>query len=209
MNIQHPEHIAYMLGIAGALTWVFNLLFHSRKRVKVERVWDGDTFMIYVRRWPWLWVLRKQNLRLRGMDAPEMKQTHGSESRKALCELIENKVIEIKFLDNAKGDRLACWAWVNGINVSENMIANGHAWNYAQYGGVFQKQEENARRKKLGLWKYSNPTAPWDFRHGTVTKLEPLKKESFWGRVFQFSLWKSKPKAKVVKMPVKKKVKRK
>lgn len=204
----HPEHILIIFGIAGSLTWLYNLAFKSRKRVKVERVWDGDTFMIYVRHWPWIWIIRKLNLRLRGMDAPEMKQAHGPESRKVLCDLIDDKVIEVELLDNAKGDRLACWAWVDGANVSELMIVKGKAWNYEKYGGVFQKQEDHARRNKLGLWADPNPTAPWDFRHGTVTVLKPLKKESFWQKPLKF-LFGQKETAKVVKLPSSKKAKRK
>jgi endonuclease YncB( thermonuclease family) len=37
------------------------------------------------------------------------------------------------------------------------------------------KAEQNARIKKIGLWKTKEPTAPWDFRKLNKTK----KKKAF------------------------------
>ena len=57
--------------------------------------------------------------------------------------------------------------YLNGENVNLKQVADGNAWWYRFYAKEepnLQIAEEEAREKKLGLWKASNPIPPWEFR---------------------------------------------
>ena len=56
---------------------------------------------------------------------------------------------------------------LGGRCINQEMIAEGRAWYYQDYAAgehEFARTEENARRKKLGLWKYASPQPPWEWR---------------------------------------------
>ena len=49
------------------------------------------------------------------------------------------------------------------------MVKLGYAWAYKQYlkrpyASEYIDAENEARNKKLGLWKQANPQPPWEFR---------------------------------------------
>jgi micrococcal nuclease len=60
---------------------------------------------------------------------------------------------------------------VGGINVNEEIIRAGYAWQYRKYCKEgfcddWLKVEGKARNAKVGLWGDSDPVAPWDWRKG-------------------------------------------
>jgi endonuclease YncB( thermonuclease family) len=59
--------------------------------------------------------------------------------------------------------------YLNGKNINLEQVKAGFAWAYAQfldrpYASEFYNAEKEARKKKLGLWKESNPMPPWEWR---------------------------------------------
>lgn len=61
------------------------------------------------------------------------------------------------------------------------MIAEGWAWAYrdyldSPYVSEFIRLEEQAREKRLGLWRDNNPQPPWDFRKELKTYNKPKTK---------------------------------
>jgi endonuclease YncB( thermonuclease family) len=49
------------------------------------------------------------------------------------------------------------------------MVAEGLAWAYRQYlegsyASEYLRLEEQARRRRMGLWQQPNPQPPWEFR---------------------------------------------
>ena len=141
------------------------LLFSQTFTAKVIRVVDGDSVNV-------LRISDKEELRLRlyGIDAPEMKQPYGRESKDALKGILgPNTVISVEVLDKDRYNRLICELHLNNENISVNewMVSEGNAWHYVKYapdGMNLQSAEENARNNKLGLWSSGGPIPPWDFR---------------------------------------------
>ena len=141
------------------------LLFSQTFTAKVIRVVDGDSVNV-------LRISDKEELRLRlyGIDAPEMKQPYGRESKDALKGILgPNTVISVEVLDKDRYNRLICELHLNNENISVNewMVSKGNAWHYKKYAPNdmnLQSAEENARNNKLGLWSSGGPIPPWDFR---------------------------------------------
>lgn len=132
----------------------------------VVSILDGDTVV----------VLNQQNqqvkIRLVEIDAPEKAQAFGTQSKNALSELCFKKsvVVTDKGLDRYKWTlgRLNC----AGIDANAEQVKKGMAWAYRQYltDQSIITLEDTAKASKVGLWVDSNPTPPWEFRHGSKNK---------------------------------------
>lgn len=178
---QHPEHIAYILGIAGALTLVWQMLnCHV-----VTDVNDGDGIQIKLRFFPQVWFTILQKLRLGKCDAPETKgnQFWGYEAKAFLKWLVLGKPVRISIIGKNQ-DRWVCMVYLFGfISVSWLMVLTGNAENYPEYGGRYYWEQWIAQRLHLGIWKNGtkNYIRPCEFRdnpqlHKKVVKLPSSKK---------------------------------
>ena len=104
----------------------------------VERVIDGDTLLVHAAVWPGTIV--RVAVRVRGIDAPEIRSKCPSEraaaerSREALVSLIGERPVEITAISGGKyfGRVVADVATEGGSPVAETMLAAGHA---SAYGG--------------------------------------------------------------------------
>ena len=132
---------------------------------KVVGISDGDTIT----------VLRNGNeqvkIRLYGIDAPENSQPYGKASKSNLSSLIYGKNVEINPIDTDKYERTVAMVNLNGINANAEQIRAGNAWLYKQYCrdslcSDWGEIESEARTGRVGLWIDSNPTPPWEWRHG-------------------------------------------
>ncbi|MBW4578683.1 MAG: thermonuclease family protein [Tildeniella nuda ZEHNDER 1965/U140] len=135
---------------------------------------DGDTITVKL---GW----QKVKVRLCGIDAPELSQPLGVQSRDHLQSLLAsagNQVI-LYISDTDRYGRKVAELYVPAYNpqqpeeeklLNESQLLAGMAYVYAKYasrcpnGSGFAKMEAIAQRKKLGVW--SDPTAmkPWDYR---------------------------------------------
>jgi endonuclease YncB( thermonuclease family) len=97
----------------------------------VIKVYDGDTFTIAVKLPFKNSPLYRFNVRLRGIDAPEMKSLNPDEtasakkSQEELSKLIFNKVVRLENLSYEKYGRLLADVYTienGGINISEYML---------------------------------------------------------------------------------------
>ena len=105
------------------------------KEGKVVRVYDGDTITVtfYFHQ-----KLYRTQVRLLGIDAPEMRGKSETEKRKArearnaLNAKILNQVVELKNLSHEKKwGRLLAEIWLGGENINAWMVLQGHAVAYA------------------------------------------------------------------------------
>ena len=125
---------------------------------KVVRVIDGDTFVIE----------GGERVRMIGINAPELKDPFGVESKTHLKKLIENKYVNlIKGDDTADGDyfkRLLRYVYLDGADISLAMIDDGFALAYLKY--PFSKSEKykvkelerlikEDSKSYLGYWNYA------------------------------------------------------
>ena len=112
---------------------------------------DGDTIKIFNKR-----------IRFHGIDTPEIKQiciknskdySCGKEATTALIKKIGRKKVVCKVQD--KLDRYKRYigiCFTEGINLNKWMVRNGYAVAYRKYSKDYIKDENYAKKNKLGLW---------------------------------------------------------
>ena len=133
---------------------------------RVVGVHDGDTVTL-------LMVGNRQiKVRLAQIDAPELDQAFGQQSKQSLSEMVFNKTIKVEKETKDKYGRTVGTLFVEGIDSNKEQIKLGMAWVYRKYlhDQSLLSLEEIARQAKLGLWADANPMAPWDYRHGGKQK---------------------------------------
>ncbi|MBQ7618173.1 MAG: thermonuclease family protein [Desulfovibrio sp.] len=132
----------------------------------VKSISDGDTITIY----PEFARETAVKVRLYGIDAPELKQEFGIESRECLKGLINDRVLKIETFGFDKYKRILGILYDgNGDDINQKMIQNGCAWVYAKYCKIprckdWVKDERKALQNKLGLWNGQEVTPPWKWR---------------------------------------------
>ena len=128
------------------------------------RVMDGDTI-----------VLNGEKIRFSGIDTPELKQTCINGDEKVFCGKIA-KMLLIKKIGNQTPKciiegkdaykRTLAECFVNGESLSVFLVRSGYAFAYRKYSDKFIKDEEFAKKNKLGMWSMKFKY-PWDFRRAS------------------------------------------
>ena len=126
---------------------------------RVVRVKDGDTY-----------VLRKGNydftVRLKNVDAPELKQPYGYLSFVNTSKLLSGKMVAYDSSGKDLYGRVLADIWINHLRLDSTLIRNGWAWQYVQYSKdtVLKSCMQMAIDEKLGLWKCgANSVCPPSF----------------------------------------------
>ena len=107
-------------------------------------------------------------IRLAEIDAPELKQSFGLDSKNCLINLIQesNNEVFFKFKEKDRYDRHVGWIYSKNLDINLEMVKKGCAWVYERYvkRKVLFKHQDNARENNIGLWKNSEAIAPWKWR---------------------------------------------
>ena len=107
-------------------------------------------------------------IRLAEIDAPELKQSFGLDSKNCLINLIQesNNEVFFKFKEKDSYDRHVGWIYSKNLDINLEMVKKGCAWVYDRYvkRKVLFKHQDNARENNIGLWKNSEAIAPWKWR---------------------------------------------
>ena len=151
--------------LISAFVFSVNLFAEYYKDLKVLRVIDGDT--VYVKHSEKLLKLRLLNI-----DAPELKQPFGEESRRYLKSLIDSKLVDVNTLKQDRYGRVLSTIFFEGKNVNKLMVEKGLAWVYDDYvidKSLYEDQMQ-ARRNEVGLWSNSNSIPPWLWRKRRTIK---------------------------------------
>ena len=58
------------------------------------------------------------------------------------------------------------WVYYDDKNINKELLKAGLAWHYRRYSkdDELQALEDEAKAKKIGLWKDGNPIPPWYWR---------------------------------------------
>lgn len=127
----------------------------------VTHVTDGDT----------LWVRpasggAPRQVRLQGIDAPEICQAYGAQSRDALAARALHKAVRVASRRRDDYQRELGHVSMGGQDLGLWMVSRGHAWSYRfrRDPGPYSMQEAQARDARLGLWSGRTPMPPRDFR---------------------------------------------
>jgi endonuclease YncB( thermonuclease family) len=117
----------------------------------VPKITDGDTVRILNKR-----------IRLHGIDTPEKNQICiknsqeyrcGQEATNALIKKISEKIVVCKVQD--KLDRYKRYigvCFLEDIDLNKWMVRNGYAVAYRRYSKDYIKDENYAKKNKIGLW---------------------------------------------------------
>ena len=142
-------------GLAWANTWT-GLVTH---------VSDGDT----------LWVVpedrsKKVKVRIKGIDAPELCQNWGEQSREALRSRVMGQLVQVHSSELDQYGRTLRQVILQQQDVGEWMVSQGHAWSYRfkEKEGMYDAQQRAAKSSGVGLYADPKAVRPQWFRkqHG-------------------------------------------
>ncbi|UQZ90899.1 hypothetical protein C4J81_17450 [Deltaproteobacteria bacterium Smac51] len=131
---------------------------------RVVKVHDGDTFTMIDS------GDQKIKVRLFGIDAPELDQAHGRESRRYLRELLEGHEVRVESRGFDQYDRLLGLIYrPDGHSITQDLVESGQVWVYENYCDIdycaqLRQAQKEAKSARRGLWGDENPLAPWKYR---------------------------------------------
>ena len=132
---------------------------------KIVKVVDGDTLHVQPAQGG-----ASQKLRIKGIDAPEVCQAWGLQSREALARLVWGHRVTVQLNDVDDHGRWLAHVFVNGEDVGARLVAQGHAWSYQfrRDPGPYVFQQQQAAINRLGLFGQPQAMRPREFRqrHG-------------------------------------------
>ena len=108
----------------------------------------------------------KIKIRLVEIDAPEMDQPFGAQSKNFLNRLLYKKNVTLISQGEDRYGRILGEIYVDGESANRSMIRSGFAWVYDRYVedlSLYEYQDQ-AKAKNLGLWRSDDPIAPWVWR---------------------------------------------
>jgi micrococcal nuclease len=143
------------------LAFVLALVFQQDLQGKVIGVLDGDTVEVLDEN------RLTHRIRMAEIDAPEKSQAFGNQAKIALSNKIMGQTVAITSKGKDRYGRTIGLVRLHMRDINLEMVEDGYAWWYKQYGHDprFAAAEARARRNKDGLWIDPYPVAPWEFRH--------------------------------------------
>jgi len=149
------EVVGYLFALLVAVC-----IFVSLTRRRIPRklkgkayVVDGDGLKV-----------QGHNIRLHGMDAPEIDQSYGRLAKSHLWTLAGGKTVTCKPIARDHHGRLVSKCTVGEVDLSREMVRAGFAHAYRRYSTDYVEEEKEARRERRGLWAGYNPLHPEEWR---------------------------------------------
>jgi len=110
------------------------------------------------------------------------KQPFGQRSKENLSRLVFNKEVRVEWEKRDRYKRIVGKVWVQPascptcpmtLDAGHAQITVGLAWWYRKYAteqspqdrGAYEFSEQEARAKRVGLWRDDVPMPPWEWRH--------------------------------------------
>src|ERR1043165_8441167 len=102
------------------------------------RVKDGDSLVVKVQG-------VAMDIRLAGIDAPELGQPYGRDAKQTLASLAAGKQLVIKPLDTDRYGRTVADVWNGETQLNTEMVRRGGAWFYSEFArnaGLYDVEQE-------------------------------------------------------------------
>jgi endonuclease YncB( thermonuclease family) len=113
-------------------------------------------------------VDRKQvKVRLTDIDAPELGQPFGKNSRQSLAELCFGKSATLDVRGQDRYKRTIARVTCDGRDANAEQVRRGYAWTYTRFapkGSPLFAMQDEARAANRGLWADPASVPPWDWR---------------------------------------------
>ena len=147
-------------------------LIKNTTRLSRTMVLDGDTIMASIKG-------KRERIRLRGIDAPEIDQPFGDMAADFLKERMRGEV-RLRALERDQYGRLIGWLYrprTHGVGgnrgwqcLNVELVRAGLAYAYPPYGGddpYIQQAQRVAKNYRLGIWQSGRVGGekPWDTRN--------------------------------------------
>src|SRR5437870_12731823 len=133
---------------------------------RVVSVADGDTITLLD------YENTQRRIRLSGIDAPELHQAFGAQSKKNLSDIVFDKDVTVVYEKTDQYGRLVGKILIDGRDINLEQVEAGMAWHYKEYQreqtaedrALYAKAEDDARAAHRGLWIDPAPIQPSEFR---------------------------------------------
>jgi endonuclease YncB( thermonuclease family) len=132
------------------------LLLQTGQLVKVT---DGDSVVLL--------TANKQQIKIRldGIDCPELGQPYSRKAQQFVRDLCKNRTIKVEEKGKDIYRRTLGVLYADTINVNEELLRAGLAWQYKyNKSNRYKSLEREARKKKINIWSKPEPVAPWEYR---------------------------------------------
>jgi endonuclease YncB( thermonuclease family) len=145
--LKTPDLLAAILVLAGLVATATHLLHEEDEVVSgFATVVDGDSLR-----------LDHVEIRISGIDAPELRQTCsaagrtypcGDVAKKALLDMLAGRVVTCRLSGHDRFGRHLASCETGGADIGAALVGRGFALAYGRY----QREEAAAQRQKLQLW---------------------------------------------------------
>lgn len=132
---------------------------HSHAQPILEKVLDGDTVIIRDQG-------QSYHLRLLDIDAPELHQAFGKQSKRSLSHLCLHASIAVQPQGQDLYGRTLGHLYCGNTDASQSQIALGMAWFNGRYSKrtTLSDLQQQAQQQGVGLWQEEHPMPPWQWR---------------------------------------------
>jgi len=146
----------------------------------ITRVIDGDTLISNCNN-------TEVRIRMCGIDAPELKQEGGQESKQFVEQLIQNSDNQVSVVPVSVDlyGRIVAEIFVEPFGipllVQGESLRNGQSYVYPQYlnscpsKDLMVRESAIAQSERRGLFANQNTIKPWEFRRNKRFELTPVK----------------------------------
>ena len=118
-----------------------------------------------------IWADTVISVCLAGIDAPELEQPFGADARRGVEKMLLGRQVRVRLrgIDAPQHCERVGQVLLHDEDVSREIVEAGWAWLCRESAfrssiPVISEAEQEARRRRRGLWKDAEPTSPWMHR---------------------------------------------
>lgn len=150
--------ISTLIIISLIPSFVFAKMFDAA----VVRIVDGDSIVVATGN-------NVIELRLYGIDCPEYDQPFAKAAKAYTKNALLGQEVTVEGGETDKYGRLVAVVYVKHSAINQELVVAGLAWVYPRFCKKricrrWKVDERMAQSKKIGLWKGSEPTPPWEWK---------------------------------------------
>ena len=167
--------IILSLALGGSQAWAFAAV--------ITACHDGDTCSAVTADG------QRHHVRLHGVDAPELDQPFGTQSRALVTQLVVGRHVDVRPAGHSHDRLVADLRLRDGRDVGGLLVAAGAAWvepGYSNDPEVPDRQAAAQRLRLLGLWRNASAVLPWEWRHTHGQSQELPARRSWWSRLWSW-----------------------